>query len=593
MVANSSGLKTFLDRLLVWLPLVAAGIPPLMIAVTVARYSINVPYWDQWELVKLLDKAAAGQLGFTDFWEQHNEHRLVFPRVVMLTLARATDWDIRYELAANVVVALGVFVMLILLIKRTVRPVAPVMIPWLILAASLSTFSLTQWENWLWGWQLQVFMNTLAAVVAVWALAYRGARWPGLALTLLAAIAGVFSFAIGFVLLALIPLGLLIAPQFDQGASRLKRLALAVTAGAGVVTLYLNGFHLNPGHPTPFFLFSHPLSYAHYVLIYLGGPLGSWSKTVSAVWGAMGIVTFAWCSAWLWMRSPAHRHALLPWILLGLYGILSGFMTGIGRAGFGEGQALAPRYITISSLFWVSLIVIVVLAIPHLLEDGTVSRTRALAVVAVASSLITLAGVSYGVSWIHAEAALKDHNSRVRRGGECLMYYDRAPDECLRILYPDVAILKKHAHRLQTLALGPFAQGKLERPLSWYAVVLRPEPAGYIDEVAAHEGQANQARRSGDVVVSGWAMDPFSRSPVASVLVVIGDQVMGRATTGGQRADVAKALGQNGLLHSGWTFRFGLSRLSPGPHLVEAYALLNDERRIVKLVGSRVIEVRE
>lgn len=593
MAPDSSALKTFRDRLLVWLPLVAAGIPPFMIAVTVARYGVNVPFWDQWELVSLLDKAAVGQLGFTDFWAQHNEHRLILPRAVMLALARATDWDIRYELAANVVVAVGVFGMLALLIERTVRSMAPGLTPWLILAASLSTFSLTQWENWLWGWQLQVFMNALAAVVAVWALACRGAQWPGLVLTLLAAIAGVFSFATGLVLLVLIPFGLLIAPQFDQGASHLKRLALAVTVGAGVVTLYLKGFHLNPGHPTPLFLFSHPVSYAHYILIYLGSGLGGWSKPVSASWGAMGIVTFAWCGAWLWTRSRAYRNILLPWILLGLYGILSGFMTGIGRAGFGEGQALAPRYVTISSLFWVSLIVMVVLAITRLLEDGTVSRTRALAIAVVAASLITLAGVSYGVAWIYAKAAIEGHNRALLRSGECLSYYDRAPDECLRVLYSDMAILREHAHRLESLAIGPFARWKLEWPLSQYALVKGPEPAGYIDEIAAHEGQANQARRSGDVVISGWAMDPFSRSPAAAVLVVIGGQILGRATTGKQRPDVATALGQNGLLHSGWKLRSGLFRLAPGRHLVEAYAVLNDEGRMVKLMGSRVIDIWE
>lgn len=190
-------------------------------------------------------------------------------------------------------------------------------------------------------------------------------------------------------------------------------------------------------------------------------------------------------------------------------------------------------------------------------------------------------------------AALKDRSGALLRSGECLLYYDEAPDECLRVLYPDVPTLKEDAHRLETLTVGPFARRKLEQPLSWYALVKGPELGGYIDEVAAHEGQANRTRRSGDIVVSGWAMDPFSRSPAASVLVVVGGRVMGRAMTGQQRADVAKVLGQSGLLHSGWALRFGLSRLAPGPHLVEAYALLTDERRIVKLVGSRVIEVRE
>lgn len=103
----------------------------------------------------------------------------------MLALARTNDWDIRYELAANVVVALCVLGMLALLIERTVRSVAPLLIPWLILAASLSTFSLTQWGNGLEGWQVQIFMNALAAVVTVWSLARWGTGWLGLALALL------------------------------------------------------------------------------------------------------------------------------------------------------------------------------------------------------------------------------------------------------------------------------------------------------------------------------------------------------------------------------------------------------------------------
>jgi len=573
--------------------LVASGIPPLLIAVTVANYGLNFPIQDQWEFVKLLDKAATGQLGFKDFWEQHNEHRLILPRVVMLALARTTQWDIRYELAANVVVALCTLGMLSLLIERTVRSVAPWTTSWLILATSLLTFSLVQWENWLWGWQLQIFMNVLAAVVTVWALARWDTHWWGLAIAFLAAMASAFSFATGLILLVLIPFGLLIGPRCDNSAGYLRRIALIIAGGAGTGALYLHGFRY-PGHaPAPSFLFSHPLLYGGYVLTYIGSSLGAWSIPVSAIWGAMGLVTFAWCGAWLWTRVPAYRRALMPWVLLGLYGISSGFMTGIGRIGFGVEQALSSRYVTISSLFWVSLAVIVVLAIAHLVHNATIAQGRVLTVVAVAVSLIMLAGVSYGVSSIRAITVLRTTSSELFRAGECLSYYDKVPDECLHALYPSVTILRERAHRLQELAVGPFARRTLEQPLSWYTLVKESEPAGYIDEVVVHEALTHQTHRSGDVMVSGWGMDPFSGSSARSVLVVVGGRVMGRATTGEQRADVAKALGQEGLLHSGWRFRFELFRVAPGPQLVEAYALLSDGRRIVQLAGSRVVEVRE
>lgn len=154
MLQNLSTQTRFRSRLLVWLPLVGAGMPPLLIAATVVRYGVNVPYWDQWNFVNHVDKVYTGQFGFADVWVQANEHRIILPGLVMLALAWVSGWDIRYELAANVVAALGVLGMLALLIHQTIRPVAPRLTSWLVLIVSLTTFSLTQWENWLWGWQL-------------------------------------------------------------------------------------------------------------------------------------------------------------------------------------------------------------------------------------------------------------------------------------------------------------------------------------------------------------------------------------------------------------------------------------------------------
>ncbi|MDE2322245.1 MAG: hypothetical protein KGL31_10075, partial [candidate division NC10 bacterium] len=68
MILNLSGLKTFRDRLYVVFPLVGAGVPPLLIVMTVARYGVSVPFWDQWGLADFLDKVHVGQYGFADLW---------------------------------------------------------------------------------------------------------------------------------------------------------------------------------------------------------------------------------------------------------------------------------------------------------------------------------------------------------------------------------------------------------------------------------------------------------------------------------------------------------------------------------------------
>ena len=41
---------------------------------------------------------AAGTLGFADFFAQHNEHRILFPRLIFFGLGRLTYWNVRFEL---------------------------------------------------------------------------------------------------------------------------------------------------------------------------------------------------------------------------------------------------------------------------------------------------------------------------------------------------------------------------------------------------------------------------------------------------------------------------------------------------------------
>ena len=66
------------------------------------RCHVDVFYWDQWELVPVVDKAFQGTLSFADLWAQHNEHRPFFPRLVMVSLAWATGWNVWAGVTANV-----------------------------------------------------------------------------------------------------------------------------------------------------------------------------------------------------------------------------------------------------------------------------------------------------------------------------------------------------------------------------------------------------------------------------------------------------------------------------------------------------------
>src|SRR6185503_3278270 len=104
------------ERLLAWSPVTVClrygnwllALGPLAVLIwVVSRYSVDVPFYDQWEFLPLLDKMYQEQLTFGDLWAQFNEHRIFFPKLLMLGLARLTHWNIRCENAASVALAIG------------------------------------------------------------------------------------------------------------------------------------------------------------------------------------------------------------------------------------------------------------------------------------------------------------------------------------------------------------------------------------------------------------------------------------------------------------------------------------------------------
>src|SRR5215831_18392636 len=135
------------------IPAALITLPLLFLAVLVLVLAVNVPMLDQWELVPLWQKYHQGGLSFADFFAQHNEHRLLFPRLLMFGLAVLSKWNVVWEMLASLVIAGVAFVLLYKVLAKTFTNL------WLrwVAAATLSIifFSTIQWENWLWGWQVQ------------------------------------------------------------------------------------------------------------------------------------------------------------------------------------------------------------------------------------------------------------------------------------------------------------------------------------------------------------------------------------------------------------------------------------------------------
>jgi hypothetical protein len=562
----------------------AVLLPPILTLSAVARYGLTFPYWDQWEFPTMLSRLETGQLRFGDFYSQHNEHRGVFPRLIFLGLARLSRWDVRWELYANVALAALTLVILWRLLALTTRGIAAELGRWLVVPISWLVFSLVQFQNWGWGWQLHVFLSVCATVVAIWALARWPDTWLGLLLACGAGVVAAFSFASGLLVLALVPLATLGAGSgnaWRRLVLPLASVAVAVAVFAGYFTAYRKPL----AHPA--LLGVEWPAYLSYVLAFTGAPVAAGDPKLAQLAGLLGIIALVASIGGLWRRAPARRNLVLPWGFLALYALGSAAVVGVARAGFGVTQALESRYTTVATLFWVSLVVLGGVALRLALGDSnwrTMDRRRRIAVVL--GALIILGSVvGFGATYRWGRLQFKAVAAALRDAEECLRAYGRAPDGCLKALYPSVSIVRERAAWLEAHGLGPFAPERQPAPLSRY--VLHQPPAGRspgnIIEVRGTQGGAQTVSRRERVVVEGGASGLDDGELPRAVLVVVDGEVLGVAALRAGRAPS----------QSVWRYRFGGFRLSPGAHRLEAYAVLSDGRGIALMSGSRTIEVME
>ena len=438
------------------------ALPPLLAALYAARFKLGVPYYDSWALVPDLQKMFAGQLTWADVWQPYNEHRILLPRLVMLGLARFTGWDDGYEVALNLVLAAAAGLALLVQWRATAARLGRPWLGGLAALIALLVFSLTQWENWVWGWQLVYYLYTACAVGALLLLANwdgRWRRWLGAAALGLAA-----TFSLGMGLLVW-PVGLLLLLWPGGPARRWRAAALWAALGVVVYALYFSGYPRLPGPGPLQIILQQPLALAHYIFNYLGSPVFNYDYAY--LFGFLG--TLAWWASAVWLVWRAWRTSgawpdtqpLLPYLGLGLYSQAGAAMVAVSRVQFGTHQAIASRYVTLSYPFWVSLVVLVYWVgasqpaaprQPGWRFLGRVHTWTRLALVGVTALVLlsATAGAALGYYWRY---------QAVQPARAALLAGAPLSDALLTTLYPDPAVARPLLEFLRQEHLSLFHAG--------------------------------------------------------------------------------------------------------------------------------------
>ncbi len=438
--------------------LVALTLVPLVILISqVSRCHVDVPFWDQWNFVLLLGKSYEGRVSFADLWMPHNEHRLFFPRLVMLGLAHISGYNICYELSFSLLLAAGIFSLILFRVKKISWLLDSPGFLWIAPILSLLAFSLHQGENWVWGWQVQIFLNVLAVVSGFMILAGRELRWGRLGGAAACGVVATFSYANGLAYWPLAFLALWLAPS---PSLRRKRASLAIWSALSALVYVSYFYRFAPASPSgkPAFYFAmHPLEYVRYILSYLGSPVITYPGYAFFL-GLLCLILFG-SAGWLFLKNDREANgAARPLVLLGLYSIACGALTGIGRVGFGMAQATSYRYVTFSNLIWFSNFIFLAFQLKKIWvasKSRIGGRIKIATLAIILSSLVFLVGrTSYRVGHRVLESY---HHRLMPARSELLKGTD---DELLHRLYIDADYVRQGIKILRQHRLSVFREGR-------------------------------------------------------------------------------------------------------------------------------------
>ena len=121
----------------------------------VILYSVNALLLDDWGFVHLVHAAIHGHLTLTALWAQHNENRMFVPNTILVALAVATHDNTRTVMIISALLFIASYVLFLVSLanylgrRLSVLPVVATGVIW---------FSLTDWQNALWGFQFAWYL---------------------------------------------------------------------------------------------------------------------------------------------------------------------------------------------------------------------------------------------------------------------------------------------------------------------------------------------------------------------------------------------------------------------------------------------------
>ncbi len=548
-------------------------IPILYGVIQVAVFGVNVTHGDEWELVKLYDDIQANGLTFGKFFAQHNEHRIFFPRIILLISAVLTHWNVKIQMYISqfmIAAAYGTCLRVCRGVEKREGFQQNGRACWISIVIKLTIgfccFSAVQWENFLWGFQVGFILVACMAYLSFFFFqkAVQSDSRRDLILCIICGIIASFSSLQG---LAVWPVLICTAGLLSIAADRKywKKLIPILIFGIGAICVYLHGFSFVEGHAG---LRANSIwTVIGSICTYIGSMACSSSYVpVAFAFGLMVILISAALSIYIIAAKKLKENIFAINLILFGYAVIA--MVAIGRAG-SQVVIAESRYLTFAVMPYVGILLIAYgTDFTPQTAVQTTGRQVLWGVLVGVFACVTMANFSaIGTCELVGEGRLVNK--------EILANYRDCSLPALRRLYLPwssyedadkvISVLERN-HFSVFSDRDNFAFGEVTDP----TVGLRPTEGAQtycIDLVNGMPPKDTVQISGGGLHLSGWALDDVSKCSPVAVYLKIGEKYYRMRQT--ERMDVFEYFGgYNGEPLCGFDNWIPLDDVPPGDHPV-------------------------
>jgi len=496
----------------------------------VLRYTSYLPYWDDYDAVlrflnNFYDSDISEKVKL--FFSQHNEHRIVFNRIVeLLQLKLFGEINFLYlVLIGNV----GWFLVIYLLWRYAKSEnisfiyFSPVLIV-------LLAFSHNELMTWAMA-SIQQYYQILFSLISIYFLVNKKLFYA-----LGAMILSIFTGGGGIVLIPLFVVYMILHRNW-------KNLFVTLMISAIILFIYfvVLGYEKPGHHPSILNTLKNPKMIIEYILVFIGSLAGS--KTAAATIGTALIIFFAYKLKYSYKKTP-----FLVWSILFILGTATA--TALARVGFGIEQALSSRYSEYSLLF-LSLIYL------QYLFTEKQDNTNVILIGYLFSIII------FSFWFVKGSESLKDHYTQIKNTP--ILYPDQAAGEQI--------LLQSYENGLFTNWRGVFLpsqilQLKQLEGKNDYCIGI----AEQIDICSGNVTRYHDIQKSEpiviisagqkDIKVGGWTVDSIHKNKSCGAYIVLNDNK--KVLVLHNREDVSNNFNNKKYLTSGFSDSIDISNLPAG-----------------------------